>query len=358
MDKAKNETKWYGIVVGICILTAVAVAVMPWIGEVGAADPKTADSMGLWMNFFGKLHPLMLHLPIGATVLVLTMEGVGVISFGKYQPKTTLALAFAAGTSVIAVVFGYFLYLTGKFEGPLVEEHKRDGVIFTVLVIITFLVKYSHDVKKLSCLKLSYLLALFATGGVLISAGHHGGEMTHGDPLNALPSKILDKRAEDASKLSARREAEGNVDGVIDPVIYADIVHTILDNKCISCHGPDKDKGSLRMDSLEAMFDGGDEEECLVAGDVEGSFMITSIMLPKDDDYHMPPESKPQITAEELKVLKWWIEMGAPEKTKLSEVEVSDDILAAIASLKTPEEVVEEKKKRKLAEAEEEKEGE
>ena len=99
---------------------------------------------------------------------------------------------------------------------------------------------------------------------------------------------------------------------------------------------------------MAAMFEGGDEEECLVAGDVEASFMITSILLPKDDDYHMPPKSKPQITPEELSILKWWIEMGAPEDKKLSEVKVPEEIAIAIASLKTPEELEEERKKIKL----------
>ena len=343
MDKPKNESQCYWVVVGICLLTAVLIAVMPWIGEVGSADPKTANSAGLWMNFFGKLHPLMLHLPIGATVLVLTMESLRLLSFGKYKPQTTLALAFAAGTSVVAVVFGYFLYLTGKYEGPLLEEHKRDGIIFTVMAILTFLIKYSYDVKQFNWLKPSYLVALIATGGMLISAGHHGGEMTHGDPLNALPSMIL-----------AKREAEVNKPVVTDPVIYVDIVHTILDNKCISCHGPDKEKGGLRMDSMKAMFEGGEEEECLVAGDVEASFMITSILLPEDDDYHMPPKSKPQITPEELKVLKWWVEIGAPENTRLSEVEVPEEITTAIASLMTPEEVATEKKKRAIEDAKDE----
>ncbi len=337
MEKQQSESKWYGVIFGICILAALAIAAMPWMGEVGVADPKTAETGGLWMNFLGKFHPLFLHLPIGATVLVLSMESLGLISFGKYKPNTTLALAFAAVTSIFAVVFGYFLYLTGKYEGPTLEDHKRDGVIFSVLIILTFLAKYSYDVKKLTWLKPSYLVALLATVGMMMSAGHHGGEMTHGDPLDSLPSKIAEKR-----------EAENDKPVVTDPVIYTNIVHNILQNKCIDCHGEDKEKGGLRLDSMAAMFEGGDEEECLVAGDVEASFMITSILLPKDDDYHMPPKSKPQITPEELSILKWWIEMGAPEDKKLSEVKVPEEIAIAIASLKTPEELEEERKKIKL----------
>ena len=130
---------------------------------------------------------------------------------------------------------------------------------------------------------------------------------------------------------------------MIDPVIYTNIVYNILENKCITCHGPDKEKGGLRLDSMAGMFEGGDEEDALVAGDIHGSYMITTISLPSDDDMHMPPKSKPQVTAEELSILKWWIEMGAPENTKLSEVEVSEEITLAIATLKTPAELEEQR---------------
>ena len=345
MTEQNNENKWYGVVFGVCILAAVAIAIMPWLGTVGMADPKTADTGGLWMNFLGKYHFLILHLPIGATVLVLAMEALGLISFGKYKPNTSMALAFAAGASIFAVVFGYFLYLTGGFVGEEIEDHKRDGVIFTVVLILTFLAKYSYDVKQISWLKPTYLVSLLATGGMMYAAGHKGGVIVHGDPLNSLPSKI-----------QAERDAKESEPVVTDPVIYTNIVHNILENKCITCHGPDKVKGGLRLDSMAAMFEGGDEEEALVAHDIEASYMITTIMLPEEDDMHMPPKEKPQITPEELKILKWWIEMGAPENTKLSEVaEVPEEITLAIATLKTPEELEAERQQIRLAKEQAEK---
>ncbi|MFT5633251.1 MAG: putative membrane protein [Rubritalea sp.] len=334
MNNPINENKCYGIVFGICILAAAAIAIMPWLGEVGIASPKTAGTAGLWMNFFGEFHFIILHLPIGATVLVLSMEAIRLISFGKYKPNTTAALAFAAGAAVFAVVFGYFLYLTGEYNVDVLAEHKRDGVIFTVVIILTFLAKYSYDVKRFAWLKPAYVVALLATGGMMYSAAHKGGVIVHGDPLNALPSKVQAKR-------DAKVKADAVV--VIDPVIYTNIVYNILENKCITCHGPDKEKGGLRLDSMAGMFEGGDEEDALVAGDIHGSYMITTISLPSDDDMHMPPESKPQVTAEELSILKWWIEMGAPENTKLSEVEVSEEITLAIATLKTPAELEEQR---------------
>lgn len=345
MDKAINKNKWYGVVFAISILAAIAVAIMPWLGTVGMANPATANTSGLWMNFLGQYHFLILHMPIGVTVLVLLIEALGLLS--KSKANTTLALGFAAVTAIFAVVFGYFLYLTDTFKiNEQLEDHKNDGVIFTVMIILTFLIKYSYDVKKVSWLKPSYLIALVATAIMMYRAGHQGGELVHQDPMNAFPSKVLSAREEKANKEKAV---------VTDPVIYTNIVHTIFENKCIACHGPDKIKSGLRLDSLAAIHEGGDEEEALVAGNVEDSFIVTSIMLPEDDDMHMPPKDKTQITPEELKILKWWIEMGAPADKKLSEVEVPEEIKLAIATLKSPEQLEAERNQARLAKEELEK---
>ncbi|BDS06347.1 hypothetical protein NT6N_13870 [Oceaniferula spumae] len=322
------QKKFYPICLLLGILAIFGVAIMPLFGEVGMANPKDAENLGLWVNFLGRFHPLFLHLPIGALMLVFVLEGAKLLSRGKYQPNTTMALFFASATGIFAVVFGYCLYLTGGFEGDLIEEHKRDGIIFTILVIVAFLVKYTSDIKPATQFyKPLYGILLLTSGAVMMSAGHHGGEITHGDPMNALPSKIIDQREQVKNK---------PVD--TDPVVYTGIVHNILEEKCISCHGADKQKSGLRLDSYAAMLDGGEEEECLVPGDLEKSALISFLHLPMDDDQHMPPEGKTQLTKEEVEILEWWVKIGAPEKARLSEVEVTPAIQLALDSLVSPEE--------------------
>ena len=294
------------------LFIALLVAITPLFGEPGMANPKTANTLGLWFNFLGGFHPLFLHLPIGAFVLVLFLEIIAF--FSKNKMNMTLALGFAAASSVFATLFGYFLYLTGDYTGELMDEHKRDGIIFTVLLILTFVIRYSLQYKEEAWVKHSYLGLLFLSGCMMMSAGHHGGEMTHGDLFKNFPNRIQTERETKSA----------------DPVIYTEIVHPIIEAKCVSCHGPDKDKGGLRMDSIEHMLSGGDTEDCLVKSDLEASYMITSMELPIDDEYRMPPKDKPQITDDELKVLKWWVEIGAPEVEKLSEVEVSAEIMNSI----------------------------
>ncbi|MDG0994333.1 MAG: FHA domain-containing protein [Akkermansiaceae bacterium] len=327
---SKNSKKCLTAVILLGLIAIAGIAIMPWLGEIGMASEKATTAEGKWLGFLGEFHPVFLHLPIGAFSLVLLMEICRIFTFGKYKPQTTLALAFASGTAVFAAVFGYFLYLSGEFNGDLIEEHKRDGIIFTIVLIVTYLAKYAADVMpRKGLLKPIYGIGVIATTGAMISAGHHGGEITHGDPLKKAPW------------IEKEEEVLSNKD-IADPIVYTQIVHPILEQKCISCHGEKKQKSGLRMDSHAALIEGGDEEEALVPGNLEDSMMIAYLHLPLEDDLRMPPEGKTQLTPEEVQILEWWVKSGASETVRKSELEVTPVIAKALNTLKTPEEIAQE----------------
>lgn len=327
---SKNSKKCLTAVILLGLIAIAGIAIMPWLGEIGMASEKATTTEGKWLGFLGEFHPVFLHLPIGTFSLVLLMEMCRIFTFGKYKPQTTLALAFASGTAVFAAVFGYFLYLSGEFNGDLIEEHKRDGIIFTIILIVTYLAKYAADVMpRKGLLKPIYGIGVIATTGAMISAGHHGGEITHGDPLKKAPW------------IEKEEEVLSNKD-IADPIVYTQIVHPILEQKCISCHGEKKQKSGLRMDSHAALLEGGDEEEALVPGNLEDSMMIAYLHLPLEDDLRMPPEGKTQLTPEEVQILEWWVKSGASETVRKSELEVTPVIAKALNTLKTPEEIAQE----------------
>lgn len=84
----------------------------------------------------------------------------------------------------------------------------------------------------------------------------------------------------------------------------------LLETRCVECHGPDKQKGKLRLDTLEAALKGGKDGPALKAGDASGSPIFQRVSLPKDHDDRMPPEGDP-LTAEQVQLLKDWIADGA-----------------------------------------------
>ena len=66
------------------------------------------------------------------------------------------------------------------------------------------------------------------------------------------------------------------------------------------------------MESYATLLKGGKDGPVLVVGKALDSPMIHRLLLQLNDDDHMPPDGKPQPTLEEIAVLQWWIERGAP----------------------------------------------
>ncbi|MEY2409928.1 MAG: hypothetical protein QOF48_2598 [Verrucomicrobiota bacterium] len=87
-------------------------------------------------------------------------------------------------------------------------------------------------------------------------------------------------------------------------------VYPVLKENCFKCHGTEKQKGKLRLDSREAALKGGKNGPAFVPGDVSKSEMIRRINLPKTDDDFMPAEGEP-LAKEKIELLKAWIAEGA-----------------------------------------------
>lgn len=117
-----------------------------------------------------------------------------------------------------------------------------------------------------------------------------------------------------------------------DQLVFTGVIKPILANSCVSCHGEKKQKKKLRLDSLAAIMKGGKDGAVVVPGNADKSDLIARIQLDLDDDDHMPPKKKPQLTDKEILILQWWINAGAPGDVPLSSLKVPDDVKAAIQS--------------------------
>lgn len=81
--------------------------------------------------------------------------------------------------------------------------------------------------------------------------------------------------------------------------------------RCNECHAPDKAKGGLKLSSRKnvlAELDSG--SKAVVPGKPDESELLSRVQS-ADDAVRMPPESKP-LSPAEIKLLKMWIEQGAP----------------------------------------------
>ena len=85
-------------------------------------------------------------------------------------------------------------------------------------------------------------------------------------------------------------------------------IRPILAENCYSCHGDERQRAGLRVDSIDGLLRGGDSGAALQPGDPHASLMAHAISY-EDPDFQMPPDGK--LADAEIEALRQWIEMGA-----------------------------------------------
>jgi mono/diheme cytochrome c family protein len=86
-------------------------------------------------------------------------------------------------------------------------------------------------------------------------------------------------------------------------------VRPVLAEHCYKCHGSEKQKGALRLDSREALLKGADGDPVVVAGSPEESALIKSIRHEGDSKM---PEKEEKLSADQIAALTEWVRMGLP----------------------------------------------
>ena len=86
-------------------------------------------------------------------------------------------------------------------------------------------------------------------------------------------------------------------------------VWPLLERTCLRCHGPEKHKADLRLDSREAALKGGESGPALVPGKPEESLLL-KLVRHAEADRKMPPKEK--LHDDEIASIERWIADGAP----------------------------------------------
>ena len=95
-----------------------------------------------------------------------------------------------------------------------------------------------------------------------------------------------------------------------DVVFFEREVRPLLINRCLECHGEEKQKGGLRLDSAAGWRAGGNGGAVIIPGSPEKSPLIAAVRH-TDEDLQMPP--KERLPAAEIAVLEEWVRRGAPD---------------------------------------------
>ncbi len=132
-------------------------------------------------------------------------------------------------------------------------------------------------------------------------------------------ARLAALKAQREALASGTTEEETQVAVVEDPD-FATHIMPILEASCVSCHGEEKQKAKLRLDSYAAVMEGTPDGKVVVAGDLIGSSLFQLITLPADDDDIMPPKDGP-LSEHEIAQIRNWIAKGAKAEAKVAPVQ-------------------------------------
>ncbi len=231
-------------------------------------------------------------------------------------------LALAAPLAVVTALCGWFLSLAGGYDDALLAWHKWLGTGTAVAAVVAAIFFQRGKI-------IAYRVSLFLTVALLMAAGHLGGSLTHG-------SDYLTRYAPEPIKkllgISSLKKTAVNIPSADwrQRLIFTGVIEPVFENKCTSCHGAEKSKGGLRLDSFAAVLRGGKDDVAIKPGQSAQSLLIQRVLLPAGDDDRMPPDGKVPLTAAEVALLKWWIDAGAPETNLLGQLSPPAEIVAAL----------------------------
>ncbi len=286
--------------------------------------------------FFGRFHPLILHLPIGFLVMAFILEILSRTKrFESYGAAAGFVLLLGSITAAVTALLGYLLSQAGGYNEQVLTIHKWSGIGVAVLSGGAYGFKCWHEKQASVVVDRVYLSLISVMMLTLAVAGHYGGSLTHGsDYLTRYMSNEL--RA--IVGMSPREQRGFNeITNLQEAVVYDDIIDPILETRCTSCHNESKKKGELQMHTRDLLLKGGEGGPVLVEGNAGESEMIRRIHLPEHHDEHMPPDGKRQLTDEHKDLLAWWIENGAPFDKKVAEIEVPEQVQSALNTLVDPQ---------------------
>ena len=257
--------------------------------------------------FLGRLHPLIVHLPIGFLIMAIILEVLSRKEIISGQEKSIVYILFFGTLSgLFSIIFGWLLANVNSYDDQILFFHRWLGIITTVLSAIAW---WSKDNLKVKI----YNFTLAGLGISLLVTGHLGGTLTHGPDY--LSQVFINENNDMTSQIPSQPDSI---------IVYQHLIQPIFKAKCYDCHNSKKSDGSLDLTNLEYLSNGGRDNH-IIKQNVLDSEIFLRTTLPQSHKKFMPKKGE-QLTFGEISLLIWWIQNGANLNGELMEYDIPEEI--------------------------------
>ena len=284
-----------------------------------------------WAQFTGRFHLLTVHFPIALMLIVPVLELAGRNArFPYLRASVPFVLALAMLSSLVAASLGWCLARSGGYSGRLVTQHMWGGLSVAAACWLCWMVREQFRGQRLDFI---YTFALAAAVGLVGWTGYRGGQLSQGE------NHLTEQMPGALRKLIGLSVSPKILPRSNPAFFYGAHVEPIFVGHCYSCHGPEKQKGHLRLDSYDALMRGGKDGVVIKAGNVKGSALFHRVTLSPSDDDAMPPQGKRPLGANEVKLLELWIAAGASSTLPANAIKDAPTTLEPVVAEVTFEEI-------------------
>jgi len=268
-------------------------------------------------TFFGRLHPLLVHLPIGFIILALIFELKWFRDKGSRFNFLSITWLLAFISSFFSAFIGWLLARNGHYIESELTLHQYTGILLVLFSCVGWILR----IKNLNLPSLFSRINNFIVLILLILVGHFGGSLTHG------PNYLIEYAPDFIKSKFDKQKEYKTFDALpLDSVfVFNDLIQPLLTEKCMGCHNTETSYGSLNMTSIEGLKKGGGSGAAIVGKNLNKSLLYKRLTFSQENEKFMPPTGVP-FSYHEIQLLQWWIMEGANYSKTLSQHTITPEI--------------------------------
>ena len=233
--------------------------------------------------FLGRLHPVLVHLPIGLLVAAGCFQAWVSWRRRRGAPSALDAaigplLWLAALGAVAAAAAGYLLATSGGYAGGVYDRHQWLGLGVAAFTLGAASARVHASRRPDRNAHVTYAVLLISALALMVGAAHAGATLTHGEGY------LTEHAPSTLKALIAFLDPEPPAfDAEVPPeqaVVFDALVEPILESRCVSCHGAERSESGLRLDDPERIGAGGDHGAVLTPARPASSELWRRVSLP------------------------------------------------------------------------------